>query len=108
VALDGRCGGELLAESLGGGAGVLAFDAGMELGGDFEELAIAGFPDFEEGTGVEAAFDRASLVEALFEGLADEVFLQALAAGVLQNAGQPVQFVPVEAVQGVLEVGHGL
>ena len=97
----------MLAEALGGGTGVLAFDAGIQLGGDFEELAVAGFPDFEKGAGVETAFDRTSLVEALFEGLADEVFLQALTAGVLQNAGQPVQFLPVEAVQRVLGVGHG-
>jgi urea transporter len=80
----------LVAEALGGGASVLAFDAGIQLGGNFEELAVAGLPDFEKGAGVETAFDGTSLIEAIFEGLADEVFLQALTAGVLQNAGQPV------------------
>jgi hypothetical protein len=97
----------LLTEALGGSAGVLAFDAGIQLGGDIEELAVAGFPDFEKGAGVETAFHRTSLVEALFEGLANEVFLEALTAGVLQNAGQPVQFLPAEAIQRVLGVGHG-
>jgi hypothetical protein len=107
VACDGRCGGELLAEALRSGAGIVAFDLRVQLGGDFEELPVPGFPDLEKRAGVETSFDRASLVEALFEGLANEVFLQALAAGVLQNAGQPVQFLPVETVQRVLGEGHG-
>jgi hypothetical protein len=80
---------------------------GVEEGGDFEELAVARFPDLEERARVEAALDGASLVEALLERLADEVLLQALAAGVLQNAGQPVEFLPVEAVQRIVGVGHG-
>jgi hypothetical protein len=81
---------------------------GVQEGGDFEEFAVARFPDLEKRARVEAALHWASLVEALFERLADEVFLQPFAAGVLQNAGQPAEFLPVEAVQRIAGVGHGL
>ena len=98
---------ELLAQALGGGPGVLAFHLGVQQGGDFEELAVARLPDLEKRARVETALHGSSLVEALFERLADEIFLQAFAAGVLQNAGQPVEFLPVEAVQRIVGVGHG-
>ena len=98
---------ELFAKGLGGGPGVLAFHLGVQQGGDFEELAVARLPDLEKRARVETALHGSSLVEALFERLADEIFLQAFAAGVLQNAGQPVEFLPVEAVQRIVGVGHG-
>jgi hypothetical protein len=97
----------LLAETLGGSPGVLRLHPGVQLGGDFEELAVAGFPNLEKRAGVETTLYRPSLVEALFERLTDQVFLQPLAAGVLQNAGQPVEFLPVEAVHRILGVAHG-
>src|ERR1035441_10385934 len=62
---------ELVAQGLGGGPGVLAFHMGVEAGGDLEELAVAWFPDFEKRARVETALHGPSLVEALFEGLAD-------------------------------------
>jgi hypothetical protein len=79
----------------------------VQEGGDFEELAVSRFPDLEERARVETALQGPALVEALFERLADEVLLETLAAGVLQNAGQPVEFLPVEAVQRIVGVGHG-
>src|ERR1017187_965581 len=107
VTSDGGRRRELVAQALGGGPGVLAFHMGVQEGGDFEELAVARFPDLEERARVAAALQGPALVEALFERLADEIFLQAFAAGVLQNAGQPVEFLPVEAVQRIGGVGHG-
>jgi hypothetical protein len=107
VACDGGSGGELAAKAFGGRPGVVAFQLGVEFTGDFKELAIAGLPDFQERARVETARHRTALVEALFKRLADQVLLQPLTAGVLQNASQPVQFLPVETVQRILRIGHG-
>ena len=51
----------------------------------FEELAISGLPDLQERTRIEPPFHRTSLVKTLFKSLADQVFFETLAAGVLQN-----------------------
>src|SRR6185369_16841676 len=98
---------ELGLQGLGDAQGVLGFHEGVEFGRDLEEFAVAGLPDFEEGTGVEAAFDGAALVETVLELLADEVFLQALAAGVFEDTGEPKNLLTVETGEGVLGVRHG-
>jgi hypothetical protein len=107
VALHGGGCGELLAETLGNRAGVPGLHLRVQLRGHFEKLSVAGFPYLEKRTGVQTAFHRTSLVEALFERLADQVLLQTLTAGVLQYAGQPLEFLTVEAVQRIGGVGHG-
>jgi hypothetical protein len=99
------------AEGLGDGAGVLAFEHGVELGGDVEELAVAGLPDLQERTRVEAALDRTAGIQTLLKLLRNEVFLEALATGVLQDSGEPEQLLAVEFGQGIfrvgVRVGHG-
>ena len=45
---------------------------------------------------VEAALDRPTPVEPLFQGLAHEVFFKAFAACILQDARQPQQLLPIE------------
>ena len=100
-------GGELLAQTLRGSFSVLAFHLRVQLRRDFEKLAVAGLPDLQERAGIQTPFHRTSLVEALFERLANQILLQPLAAGILQNASQPMQLLPVEAVQRILRIGHG-
>src|SRR5947209_50427 len=105
--IDGRRRFELRAQTFGGGAGAIAFELHMQLGGNLQELAVAGLPDLEKRPRIEAPFHGTALVEAFFEGLTDEILFQAFAAGILQNAGKPEQLLTVEPGKGILRVGHG-
>jgi hypothetical protein len=97
----------LFAQAFGRGARVLALEVGVEFAGDLEELAIAGLPDFEKRAGIEAAVDGSALVETLLEGLVHQIFFKAFAAGILEDSGEPEQFLMVEARERVVVVGHG-
>src|SRR5690242_15458073 len=65
------------AERLGDDLGVLGLQLRLDLGRDLEELAVAGLPDFQERARIEAAGDRAALVQALLELLAHQIFFEA-------------------------------
>ncbi len=107
MALDGRrtanCSRKLSAAALASSPSSCC----VQLARYLEKLAVARLPNLQKRARIQPPFHRTPLVEALFERLADQVFLQPLTAGVLQNASQPVQFLPVEAVQRILRIGHG-
>jgi len=86
---------EVAAQRFGGVVGILGFQPSVQLGGNDQELAVPGLPDSEKRAGVRTAFDGPALVEAGFESLAHLILLQTLPAGVLENAGQPEEFLTV-------------
>src|SRR3954447_24337521 len=92
MTMQGNRGIEAGTQRFGGRTRIFAFELLMQSGGDLEEFAVARLPNLEEWPRVQAAFQRAALVEAFLKGLADEILFQAFAAGVFQNAHQPEEF----------------
>src|SRR4051812_17446703 len=95
------------AKRFGDDLGVLSFQLRLDLGRDLEKLPVARLPDFQKGARIEAARDGAALVQALLEGLTHYVFFKPLAAGILQDPGEPKEFLAVQFGQRILRVGHG-
>src|SRR5215472_9163660 len=87
-------------------ARLIALDLRVQFGSDLQKPAVARLPDLEKRPWIEAPFHRAAPVELFLEGLADQVLLQALAAGVLEDSGQPEQLLAVQAGQRILLRGH--
>src|SRR5262245_40469676 len=106
VPMDRARGLELRPQRFGRGTGLLPFQLLMKFRGNVEEFAIAGLPDFEKRTRIETAFNGSAAVEAVFERLADEILFEALAAGVLQDRGEPEELLAAEAVEGIDGVRH--
>src|SRR5262249_8288011 len=86
---------------------LFAFQLLMQLGSHLQELPVPRLPDLEKRPRVQPARDRPATVQALFKGLVDEILFKTLTARILENCGEPKEFLPVEAVDGVLRVGHG-
>ena len=108
MTIDSGLGLELGAQRFGGGAGILRFEQGVKFGGDFEEFPVARLPDFEERPRVEPPGHGAAPVELFLESLADQVFFQALAACVFEDADEPQQFLAIEAGERTLGSRHEL
>src|SRR5215472_2490718 len=87
-------------------ARLIPLDLCVQFGSDLQGLAVARLPDLEKRPWIEAPLHRAAPVELFLEGLADQVLLEALAAGVLEDAGQPEQLLAVQAGERILLGGH--
>src|SRR5215471_1378740 len=80
----------------------------MQFARDLEKLAITRLPNPQKRPGIEPPPHRPALIELFFERLADEVLFQPLPARILEDAGQPQQFLPVEPIQRIMRRGRHL
>jgi hypothetical protein len=83
-----------------------SLQSSLEVSGDFEELAVTRFPDAQKRARVQAAFDRTATIQPFLERLIHEVLFEPLPACILQYAGQPNAFLPVQFRERVFRAGH--
>ncbi len=77
-------------------ARLVGLQSGLKLGRNLQELAVAGFPNVEEWAGVQTAFNGPAAVQPFFERLVHQVLFEPLPARILEDAGQPNTFLPVQ------------
>src|SRR5215471_9450236 len=89
VTMNRRIGIELRAQGFSRRLRFPALESLVQIRRNREEFAVTRLPDFEERTRIETPFDRPAPVQTLLKRLADKVLLQAFAAGVFEDGGEP-------------------
>jgi hypothetical protein len=97
-------GGELFGERFDEQAGFGGAQQVVQFGSGGEEAAVTRLPFFERGAGVDTAGDIAvTLVEAVFQGLRDQIFFEALLTGFFEDSEQPDQLAVVQVGEGIAD-----